>query len=320
MLTGFNSANGPKDMPVAVKCMCGAQFQAKDELQGKSVPCPRCQQTLAIPRSATPEKPHTKSDAKIRVACQCGQAFQANPNLAGKQVPCPACQQPLTIAPASPSSSSAQASAAPSSFDELEALAGSDDPFGLNAVPSGPPGLGVPGLTGTAMPQMPQQGYGFSPTANSAGQHYRSVTPQKPTRQRARMSSETDVVTMVIGILCILHGLGRTASLYRIAYLFSGGGITSLWGIISLATAAVSLGIAAAGFGLVTHQHWAKQVGSLAAIGYFLFMAGSIIVAMIGIAPATTGIGWGLSFYMIPRIIAESLVPGALLYRVTQTD
>lgn len=36
-------------MPIKVSCSCGANFAAKDELAGKTVKCPKCQQPLAIP-------------------------------------------------------------------------------------------------------------------------------------------------------------------------------------------------------------------------------------------------------------------------------
>ncbi len=35
-------------MPIKVSCKCGQQFAAKDELAGKSVKCPKCQQPLTI--------------------------------------------------------------------------------------------------------------------------------------------------------------------------------------------------------------------------------------------------------------------------------
>ncbi len=39
-------------MPIRVSCQCGAAFQAKDELAGKRVRCPKCGQPLAIPAPA----------------------------------------------------------------------------------------------------------------------------------------------------------------------------------------------------------------------------------------------------------------------------
>ena len=39
-------------MPIKVSCTCGAAFAAKDELAGRTVACPKCQQPLTIPRGA----------------------------------------------------------------------------------------------------------------------------------------------------------------------------------------------------------------------------------------------------------------------------
>jgi len=41
-------------MPIKVQCACGAAFAAKDELAGRTVKCPKCQQPLAIPAGAAP--------------------------------------------------------------------------------------------------------------------------------------------------------------------------------------------------------------------------------------------------------------------------
>ncbi|MFN0021085.1 MAG: hypothetical protein ACKVP0_22735 [Pirellulaceae bacterium] len=39
-------------MPIKVSCTCGAAFAAKDELAGKTLACPKCQQPLTIPGGA----------------------------------------------------------------------------------------------------------------------------------------------------------------------------------------------------------------------------------------------------------------------------
>jgi len=43
-------------MPIKVTCTCGAAFAAKDELAGKTVKCPKCQQPLTIPGGAAAQK------------------------------------------------------------------------------------------------------------------------------------------------------------------------------------------------------------------------------------------------------------------------
>src|SRR5438105_2547480 len=39
-------------MPIKVQCACGKSLSAKDELAGKTVKCPGCQQPLKIPGGA----------------------------------------------------------------------------------------------------------------------------------------------------------------------------------------------------------------------------------------------------------------------------
>ncbi len=39
-------------MPIKVQCACGAAFAAKDELAGRTVKCPKCQQPLKIPAAS----------------------------------------------------------------------------------------------------------------------------------------------------------------------------------------------------------------------------------------------------------------------------
>jgi hypothetical protein len=41
-------------MPIRVQCTCGAAFAAKDELAGRAVKCPKCQQPLKIPAAGAP--------------------------------------------------------------------------------------------------------------------------------------------------------------------------------------------------------------------------------------------------------------------------
>lgn len=44
-------------MPIKVACQCGASFNAKDELAGKAVRCPKCKQPLQIPAPAPAPAP-----------------------------------------------------------------------------------------------------------------------------------------------------------------------------------------------------------------------------------------------------------------------
>lgn len=53
-------------MPIAVSCQCGKTLNVKDELAGKAVKCPACQQVLKVPANgpaakASPTKPNPAS-------------------------------------------------------------------------------------------------------------------------------------------------------------------------------------------------------------------------------------------------------------------
>jgi hypothetical protein len=54
-------------MPIKVQCACGKAFAAKDELAGRTVKCPSCQQPLKIP-GAAPGKPPAKPGAPAPAA------------------------------------------------------------------------------------------------------------------------------------------------------------------------------------------------------------------------------------------------------------
>jgi hypothetical protein len=51
-------------MPIKVQCACGKAFAAKDELAGKTVKCPNCQQPLKIPAAGAPAAAPGKSATK----------------------------------------------------------------------------------------------------------------------------------------------------------------------------------------------------------------------------------------------------------------
>ena len=78
-------------MPIKVSCSCGAAFAAKDELAGKTVKCPKCQQPLAIPGGAAaapqvappdPGVPSIFDEAGIKAKAHTGQV-------------CPSCFHPM---------------------------------------------------------------------------------------------------------------------------------------------------------------------------------------------------------------------------------
>lgn len=87
-------------MPIKVTCTCGAAFAAKDELAGRTVACPKCQQPLTIPRGTpaqrqapaqrpapapvqpAPEAPSIFDDAGMKAKQHTGQV-------------CPSCFHPM---------------------------------------------------------------------------------------------------------------------------------------------------------------------------------------------------------------------------------
>jgi hypothetical protein len=92
-------------MPIKVTCQCGKSFAAKDELAGKAVKCPNCQQPLRIPQagiaaplpSASPPQPARPQQAAPMPPAGGGSVFdeiglKAAP--AGAML-CPGCAQPL---------------------------------------------------------------------------------------------------------------------------------------------------------------------------------------------------------------------------------
>ncbi|MCA9215691.1 MAG: hypothetical protein KDB27_21650 [Planctomycetales bacterium] len=99
-------------MAIKVKCKCGKAFGAPENLAGKRVKCPGCQDPVLIPGAASPA-----AAAKIKVACSCGKAIAVPATYAGKKVKCPGCGEPLHVpagkapakAAASPSASAARA-------------------------------------------------------------------------------------------------------------------------------------------------------------------------------------------------------------------
>jgi len=65
-------------MPIKVQCACGKSFAAKDELAGKTVKCPACQQPLKIP-GASPASAPAKPAAKPAAAKPAAKPAAAKP-------------------------------------------------------------------------------------------------------------------------------------------------------------------------------------------------------------------------------------------------
>lgn len=109
-------------MPIRVACGCGQQFDAPDALAGTFVPCPVCQNGIAIPMlSGTPA--HTPPSPGVipgvapggpavpnamsvdqgtsiptcLIACGCGAQYSATIDMAGMQMQCATCGQLLFV-------------------------------------------------------------------------------------------------------------------------------------------------------------------------------------------------------------------------------
>jgi hypothetical protein len=95
-------------MPIKVQCACGKAFAAKDELAGKTVKCPSCQQPLKIAPAAGNSKPAPAkapasaakaAAAKAPAAPRVDDLFDEiglAPPVEGTR-PCPGCSEPLPI-------------------------------------------------------------------------------------------------------------------------------------------------------------------------------------------------------------------------------
>lgn len=90
-------------MPIKVTCQCGKSFAAKDELAGKAVKCPNCQQPLRIPAAGIAAPLPSKAPAQAASASPA-----ASPHAAGSlfdeaglraapagSILCPGCAQPM---------------------------------------------------------------------------------------------------------------------------------------------------------------------------------------------------------------------------------
>jgi hypothetical protein len=106
-------------MPIKVTCQCGKSFAVKDELAGKAVKCPNCQQPLRIPAAAPTAPSAAAAAAQATATASANAPRQRNPALGGDGAaaaassadslfdeiglkahvagtrPCPGCAEPL---------------------------------------------------------------------------------------------------------------------------------------------------------------------------------------------------------------------------------
>jgi hypothetical protein len=101
-------------MPIKVQCACGKAFAAKDDLAGKTVKCPACQQPLKIPGGSAAVAPAAKP---------------AGAKSAAAKPAAPAGTKPAAAKPAAPAKAAAPSPAAGAGdlFDEIGLQAAAPD-------------------------------------------------------------------------------------------------------------------------------------------------------------------------------------------------
>ncbi|MBC7854421.1 MAG: hypothetical protein IAF94_13390 [Pirellulaceae bacterium] len=88
-------------MPIKVSCACGSAFAAKDELAGKTVKCPKCQQPLTIPGGAAPtprQAPAQRQAAPQPVPDSTAPSIFDDAGMKARQATgqvCPGCYHPM---------------------------------------------------------------------------------------------------------------------------------------------------------------------------------------------------------------------------------
>ncbi len=273
-------------MSISFRCPgCDTSHSVKNVLAGKRVRC-KCGKQLLLPvkadaQVAAPSQPTQAVSVRCR---ECGKTYRANEALAGKKVRCK-CGAVVHVPVAAPESP-----ASPLGDFLDDAL---NEPIGPASPPAGPQAT------------LPRED---------------TEQQRKPSRGRKKKPEfDTDVLTTVTAILCIIHGLARIGSLYYMPRLILSGHVFSLAGILGLCSFVVTVGIAAAGVGLLLKQTWALPIGSAAAIAYFGLMGISLFMLLVAFVRSDSGLGLGIFVSMIPWIVAESVTPGLLLH-LSQRD
>lgn len=181
-------------MPIAVQCQCGQKFNAKDELAGKRLKCPKRSSAINVPRPQSKAKAAATSAGKLRVQCKCGKRYQIASAMQGKNVKCTACGAGMKI-PASDSTPTPQ----PQTIDRL------DDPLGLGASDPFDDPLDDAALSSAPTSSVPLQGSSHpQPTA---------AAPTSKSSMLPMILGSTGAVVLLGIVVC---GVG--------AFLFSGSG------------------------------------------------------------------------------------------------
>ncbi|MFT5527202.1 MAG: DNA-directed RNA polymerase subunit RPC12/RpoP [Pirellulaceae bacterium] len=210
-------AQKPAGDTIPVKCQCGGAFQAKPELAGKRIKCPKCSQPIAIPnpnaQSAAASQPVATGEPII-ARCQCGAGFKAPAHLAGKQVRCPQCKQAIQVPTtnALPDLGSGLVPLGPATNDPFGGSSALDPLGGGGLTPLGSAdGFGSAGLPAMGLNAPLSHGSMGNPSAGASMTLPKSMAPAYSAPAKHRQSSggfKLDVRMIVIGVLLVIALIG----------------------------------------------------------------------------------------------------------------
>ena len=304
-------------MSVRATCACGAEFNAKPGLAGKTVKCPTCGGQLTVPRRKASRPPilvkckcgssfKAKPDlagkqlscpscaqplkvpnpyataARIRVACTCGRAFKVKSEMARKRAKCPACQQLLTIPDPTPTEPTSPATVGSGGWD--------DDPLGVGTAQDDPLGLGNMGkdLLGSGLPPVTRQVGRTLPTSSAAA---RRDTRRKHIASGRQQYDLERILEIAVGILAIYHGgatiyhaFFRVAAMIRLSRLIGIRGFVSFDMLLFVAGVVIAAGVLAGGIGVLMRREWGLQIGVPSSYAYFCLLGLNLVFALIGFA------------------------------------
>jgi hypothetical protein len=92
-------------MAILVRCDCGRSLRVRDELAGRRVRCPDCDEPVEVPEESSRAVPARKSPVArpeppagtIRFRCDCGELLVVKRALAGRWIDCPGCDESLRV-------------------------------------------------------------------------------------------------------------------------------------------------------------------------------------------------------------------------------
>ena len=225
--------------------------------------------------------------------CVCGTKLKLKDELAGKKIKCPKCSEVIAL----PTQSVQSTPSSGGLFDENF------------------PDLGLPTAAQVAYHPPVSQ-----PTYKMAGGSKEPAESKAPTRNGGiQINFNQDALALVTAILCILFGFGSLFSFGVIGLLIAKGSLFSITGLVYVFSTFISLGIFAAGVGILTQQDWAVNVGQISASLYFVLVMVHIVLFVGGLATlggsSVSGTDIARSFILFfSSLITQSIAPGLLLY------